>query len=54
MKKPIRCYLSLHSWRKLSSDDGSGRFRECRRCGKVEEPQEPPHSSAASGGGWGG
>jgi rRNA maturation protein Nop10 len=51
MKKTLRCHLSLHSWRKMSNDDGSYRFRKCRRCGKEEAPQEPPHWSATGGGG---
>ncbi|WP_344048735.1 hypothetical protein [Nocardioides panacihumi] len=50
MRKPLRCHLSLHSWRKVSTEDGSGQFRRCRRCGKEQEPADPPHWSAGGGG----
>ncbi len=36
--KALRCMLSLHHWQKESSADGSGRFRRCRRCGKLDYP----------------
>lgn len=36
--KPLRCWVSLHSWERMSSADGSGRFRRCRLCGKDDYP----------------
>lgn len=36
--RTLRCLLSLHDWEKVSSEDGTGRFRRCRRCQKHDYP----------------
>lgn len=36
MKKPWRCVLRLHDWRKKSSDEGH-RFEICNRCGAYRD-----------------
>jgi hypothetical protein len=33
---PVSCKLHLHRWHTVSAEDGSGRFRQCRRCGKED------------------
>ena len=38
--KPLRCLLSLHSWERISAEDGSARFRRCRRRGKHDYPAD--------------
>jgi hypothetical protein len=43
--RAFRCMLSFHDWELVSSDDGSGRFRRCRRCGKHDYP---PNGSAGN------
>lgn len=50
MRKPFRCRISLHSWRTASAEDGSGRFRECRRCGK--EDKDAGNANWFAGGSW--
>ena len=47
--KPLRCWLTLHSWEKVSSEDGTGRFRRCRRCGKHDYPSDSSSGNWASG-----
>lgn len=47
--RPFRCLLSLHDWELVSSDDGSGRFRRCRRCGKHDYPPEGRAGNWAAG-----
>ena len=47
--KPLRCWVTLHSWEKVSSEDGTGRFRRCRRCGKHDYPSDRSGGNWASG-----
>ncbi len=47
--KPIRCLVSLHSWERVSADDGSARFRRCRRCGKHDYPDAGDAGNWAAG-----
>jgi hypothetical protein len=51
MRKPISCRLHLHRWHTVSAEDGSGRYRECRRCGKEDADGGRPNwfSSGAMG-----
>jgi hypothetical protein len=34
MAKRLRCYLGLHSWKRVRGDDGQVSYKECRACGK--------------------
>lgn len=54
MSRPMKCRVGRHSWRTTSTEDGSGRFRVCRRCRKEEVPGEPGHWAGVSGAGLGG
>ena len=39
--KDLRCLLGVHSYADHHVDDGSGVYRECRRCGKVDPSADP-------------
>jgi hypothetical protein len=43
MRKHLLCHLHLHKYQVVGSEDGSSRFRRCRRCGKedTEGPGNP-------------
>ncbi|HEX8628519.1 MAG TPA: hypothetical protein VF755_10160 [Catenuloplanes sp.] len=38
MRKPLRCLLAMHSWRKDFNEQGQ-MYRICRRCGKEDDPR---------------
>ena len=42
MRKPLICRIGLHRWHSVSADDGSSRYRECRRCGKDDSEADRP------------
>ena len=47
--KSLRCRVSLHHWERMSSDDGSGRFLRCLRCGKHDYPADRNGGNWAAG-----
>ena len=41
MAKRLRCYLGLHSWQRIRTEDGQW-FKECRACGKFSDIRPTP------------
>lgn len=37
MRKPMRCRLGMHAWRKLYNEQGQ-MYRTCQRCGQDDDP----------------
>ena len=35
------CLVISHRWKRAASDDGTGVYRVCRRCGKVDDGYDP-------------
>jgi hypothetical protein len=46
MAKKLRCYLQRHRWQRKRDDDGVI-YYECRDCGKLKEPYQPPPAVGA-------
>lgn len=35
------CLVISHRWKRAASDDGTGVYRVCRRCGKIDDGYDP-------------
>lgn len=49
MSKPMKCHMGWHRWHTVSAEDGSGRFRVCRRCHKEDVSGGPGHWAGGIG-----
>ena len=48
MAKGLRCLLSFHKMKRLTTEDGTP-YRACARCGKLEGDYAPPGSGLGVG-----
>lgn len=52
--KRVWCLIAGHDFRSHQIEDDSGTYRECRRCGKVDDSFDPRGKGVITTFGWGG